>query len=98
MVRMLIIGYCFGIRSERRRCDEVHLNLAYSWFCRLGLDGDVPDIRLSRRTDTAVSAKAICCGACSRRSCGAASVMGLVGGEGFAIDASLIKADANRQN
>jgi transposase len=43
MMRMLIVGYCFGIRSERRLCDEVHLNLAYRWFCRLGLDGDVPD-------------------------------------------------------
>ena len=39
MIRMLLIGYCFGIRSERRLCDEVHLNLAYRWFCRLGLDG-----------------------------------------------------------
>jgi len=39
MIRMLIVGYCFGIRSERRLCEEVHLNLAYRWFCRLGLDG-----------------------------------------------------------
>ena len=38
MLRMLIVGYCMGIRSERRLCDEVHLNLAYRWFCRLGLD------------------------------------------------------------
>src|SRR6201988_5237865 len=43
MIRMLTVGYCFGIRSERRLCEEVHLNLAYRWFCRLGLDGDVPD-------------------------------------------------------
>ena len=43
MIRMPIVGYCFGIRSERRLGDEVHLNLAYRWFCRLGLDGDVPD-------------------------------------------------------
>ena len=43
MIRMLIIGYCLGIRSERRLCEEVHLNLAYRWFCRLGLDGAVPD-------------------------------------------------------
>ena len=43
MIRMLIVGYCFGIRSERRLCEEVHLNLAYRWFCRLGLDGEVPD-------------------------------------------------------
>ena len=43
MIRMLIVGYCFDIRSERRLCEEVHLNLAYRWFCRLGLDGGVPD-------------------------------------------------------
>jgi len=43
MIRMLLVGYCFGIRSERRLCEEVHLNLAYRWFCRLGLDAPVPD-------------------------------------------------------
>ncbi len=43
LIRMLIVGYCFGIRSERRLCEEVHLILAYRWFCRLGLEGDVPD-------------------------------------------------------
>ncbi len=34
MVRMLIVGYCYGIRSERRLCEEVHLNLTYRWFCQ----------------------------------------------------------------
>ena len=43
MIRMLLVGYGYGNRSERRLCDEVHLNLAYRWFCRLGLEGDVPD-------------------------------------------------------
>src|SRR6202789_3488904 len=43
LIRMLLVGYCFGIRSERRLCEEVHLNLAYRWFCRLGLEADVPD-------------------------------------------------------
>ncbi len=43
MIRMLLVGYCFGIRSERRLCEEIHLNLAYRWFCRLALDGAVPD-------------------------------------------------------
>ena len=43
MIRMLVIGYCLGIRSERRLCEEVHLNLAYRWFCRLGLEARVPD-------------------------------------------------------
>jgi transposase len=97
MIRMLLIGYCFGIRSERRLCDEVHLNLAYRWFCRLGLDGAVPDHStfpknrhgrfresdLFRRLFETVLRR------CIRER--------LVGGEGFAVDASLIKADANRQ-
>src|SRR4030095_7015411 len=43
LIRMLIVVYCYGIRSERRLCEEVHLNLAYRWFCRLGLEADVPD-------------------------------------------------------
>ena len=43
MIRMLIVGYCYGIRSERRLCEDVALNLAYRWFCRLGLEDDVPD-------------------------------------------------------
>jgi len=98
MIRMLIVGYCFGIRSERRLCEEVHLNLAYRWFCRLGLDGCVPDHStfsknrhgrfrqsdLLRRVFETVLKRCI--------------HEGLVGGEGFAVDASLIKADANRQN
>ena len=93
MIRMLIVGYCFGIRSERRLCQEVHLNLAYRWFCRLGLDGTVPDhstfsknrhgrFLLRQVFETTV------------RRCMAE---GLVGGDGFAVDASMIKADANRQ-
>jgi len=97
MMRMLIVGYCFGIRSERRLCDEVHLNLAYRWFCRLGLDGQVPDHStfsknrhgrfrnsdlLRRLFETVVSR-------CIEE--------GVVGGEGFAVDGSLIKAEASRQ-
>jgi len=98
MIRILIVGYCFGIRSERRLCEEVHLNLAYRWFCRLGLDGDVPDHStfsknrhgrfrdsdLLRRLFETVLRRCI--------------DEGLVGGENLAVDASLIKADANRQN
>src|SRR5215472_3577630 len=72
MVRMLIVGYCFGIRSERRLCEEVHLNLAYRWFCRLGLDDAVPDHSTSRRTATAGFVRATCCGVCLRAYCSAA--------------------------
>lgn len=39
----LLVGCCFGIRSERRLCEEVHLNLAYRWFCRLDLTDRAPD-------------------------------------------------------
>ena len=59
MVRMLIIGYCFGIRSERRLCEEVHLNLAYRWFCRLGSRMRCRITRPSPRTGTAASARAM---------------------------------------
>src|SRR4051795_3199962 len=67
MIRMLIIGYCMGIRSERRLCDEVHLNLAYRWFCRLGSRARFRITRPSRRTGTAGSGIATCCVSCSRR-------------------------------
>jgi transposase len=98
MIRMLIVGYCFGIRSERRLCDEVHLNLAYRWFCRLGLDGDVPDHstfsknRHGRFRDSDLLRRVF---ETVLRRC---MDEGLVGGENLAVDASLIKADANRQN
>jgi transposase len=97
LIRMLLVGYCFGIRSERRLCEEVHLNLAYRWFCRLGLEGAVPNHStfsknrhgrfresdlLRQLFDTVL------------RRC---MSEGLVGGEGFAVDASLIKAEANRE-
>ncbi|HVJ20130.1 MAG TPA: transposase, partial [Polyangiaceae bacterium] len=97
LIRMLIVGYCFGIRSERRLCEEVHLNLAYRWFCRLGLDGDVPDHstfsknRHGRFRDSDLLRELF---ETTVRRC---IEERLVGGEGFAVDASLIRADANKQ-
>ena len=73
LIRMLIVGYCFGIRSERRLCEEVHLNLAYRWFVDWVSTARCPIIRRSPRTAMAVSATAICCGDCSRLYCSAAS-------------------------
>jgi transposase len=97
LIRMLIVGYCSGIRSERRLCEEVHLNLAYRWFCRLGLDGEVPDhSTFSKNRHGRFRASDLLrhvFEAVVRR----CMSEGLVGGEGFAVDASLIKADANRQ-
>ncbi len=98
MIRMLLVGYCMGIRSERRLCEEVHLNLAYRWFCRLDLadlildhstfsknrHGRFRDSDLLRHVFEMVVARCI--------------QEGLVSGQRFAVDASLIEADANRQN
>ena len=96
MLRMLIVGYCYGIRSERKLCEEVELHLAYRWFCRLDLDDKIPDHStfsvnrhgrfresdIFRQTFEAIV-----------RACMDA---GLVQGEGFAVDASVIEADASR--
>jgi transposase len=96
MIRMLIIGYCFGIRSERRLCEEVHLNLAYRWFCRLGLEDAVPNHstfsknRLGRFRESEAFRYVF------ERVLQRCIDEGLVGGEGFAVDASVIKADASR--
>jgi transposase len=69
MIRMLLIGYSFGIRSERRLCEEVHLNLAYRWFCRLGLKGMSPITRRSRRIGMGAFVTVICSASFSRKSC-----------------------------
>src|SRR5258705_2405653 len=96
MVRMLIVGYSLGIRSERRLCEEIHLNLAYRWFCRLGLEDAVPDHstfsknRHGRFRESAAF-RQVFEGVVER-----CMKEGLVGGESFAVDASVIKADANR--
>lgn len=72
MIRMLIVGYYYGIRSERRLCEEAHLNLAYRWFCRLSLEDEVPNHSTFLRIDTAVFGTAICFAGCSMRCCAAA--------------------------
>ena len=97
MIRMLIIGYCMDIRSERRLCEEVHLNLAYRWFCRLGLGGKVPNHSSFsknrhgwfRQSDILRHLFGTVVERCLAQ--------GLVGTEGFAVDANLIAADANKQ-
>jgi transposase len=96
MVRMLLVGYCYSIRSERRLCQEVKVNLAYRWFCGLGLGDKVPHHstfsvnRLGRFRESDILRKVfeeVVCG-CMKA--------GLVGGEGFAVDASVIEANASR--
>jgi len=96
MIRMLLVGYCYSVRSERRLCQDVELNLAYRWFCRLGLEDKVPNHstfsvnRHGRFRDAGVLRQVFESVVCQ------CMEAGLVGGEGFAIDASVIEANASR--
>lgn len=98
MIRMLVIGYCFGIRSERRLCEEVHLNLAYRWFCRLGLEDKIPNHSTFSKNRHGRFRESEAFRHVFEAVLGRCMIEGLVGGEGFAVDASVIKADANRAN
>src|SRR5215475_12316136 len=96
MIRMLIVGYCYGIRSERRLCEEVELHLAYRWFCRLDLDDKVPDhstFSVNRHGRFRESDAFRHVFEAIVRTC---MDTGLVKGEGFAVDASVMEADASR--
>ena len=97
MIRMLLVGYCLGIRSERRLCEEVHLNLAYRWFCRLGLDGKVPDHSTFSKNRHGRFRESDILRQLFESIVERCMAEGLVGAEGFAVDASLIAADANKQ-
>ena len=97
MIRMLIVGYVFAIRSERSLCRDVQVNLAYRWFCGLSIEDKIPDhsafsrARNERFRDSGIFRRVF------ERVVAACIAAGLVGGEGFAVDASLIAADANKQ-
>ncbi len=97
MIRMLIVGYVFGLRSERLLCREVQVNLAYRWFCKLGIEHKIPDhsafsrARNERFRDSGIFRQVF------ERVVEACIAADLVDGEGFAVDASLIAADANKQ-
>jgi hypothetical protein len=96
MIRMLIVGYCCGIRSERRLTQEVELHLAYRWFCKLDLEDEIPHHstfslnRLGRFRESDVLRHVF------ERVVWGAMAMGLVKGEGFAVDASVLEANASR--
>jgi transposase len=97
MLRMLILGYVFAIRSERAICREVQVNLAYRWFCGLSIEDKIPDhsaftrARNERFRDSDILRRVF------ERVVEACIAADLVGAEGFAVDASLIVADANKQ-
>ena len=97
MIRMLMIGYVFAIRSERLLCREVQLNLAYRWFCGLSIEDKIPDHSAFSRARNERFRKSDIFRRVFERVVEACIAAGLVGGEGFAVDASLIVADANKQ-
>ncbi len=94
---MLIIGYCLGIRSERRLCEEVKLNLAYRWFCRLSISDSVPDHSTFSKNRRGRFREAEAFRFVFEQVLTSCIDEGLVGGEGFAVDASVVKADASRR-
>src|SRR4030088_471707 len=93
MIRMLILGYAFGLRSERLLCREIKVNLAYRWFCGLSIEDKIPDhsafsrARNERFRDNDIFRRVF------ERVVEACISAGLVGGKEFAVDASLIAAD-----
>src|SRR5215831_15938593 len=97
IIRMLIIGYVFAIRSERAICREVQVNLAYRWFCGLSIEDKIPDHSVFSRARTERFRESAIFRRVFERVVKACIAAGLVGGEGFAVDASLIAADANKQ-
>ena len=97
MIRMLVVGYVFAIRSERLICREVRVNLAYRWFCKLGIEDAVPDHSAFSRARNERFREGDVFRRVFERVVETCIGAGLVGGEGFAVDASLIQADANKQ-
>ncbi|MDR3489062.1 MAG: IS1182 family transposase [Bradyrhizobium sp.] len=97
MIRMLVVGYVFALRSERLICREVQVNLAYRWFCRLGIEDAIPDHSAFSRARNERFREGEVFRHVFERVVEACIGAGLVGGEGFAVDASLIQADANKQ-
>src|SRR5436853_2176930 len=97
MIRMLIIGYVFAIRSERLLCREVKVNMAYRWFCGLSIEDKIPDHSAFSRARNERFRESDIFRRIFERVVETCIAAGLVGGEGFAVDASLIVADANKQ-
>jgi transposase len=95
MIRMLIIGYVFAIRSERAICRHLQVNLAYRWFCGLSIEDKIPDHSVFSRARHERFRESNAFRRVFEHVVEACIAAGLVGGEGFAVDASLIAADAN---
>ena len=87
---MLIVGYVFAIRSERRLCAEVQVNLAYRWYCRLSVEDKIPDHSVFSRARHERFRESNALRRVFERVVGLCIAAGLVGGEAFSIDASLI--------
>ena len=96
MIRMLIIGYVFVIRSERQLCSDVQVNLAYRWFCRLGLEDPIPDHSVFSRARHERFRESDVFRLVFETVVGACIGEGLVGGQSLSVDASFIRADVDQ--
>jgi transposase len=96
-IRMLLVGYVFAIRSERRNCAEIQVNLAYRWFCKLGIEDKIPDHSVFCRARRERFRESDALRRVFEGVVAMSITAGLVGGEAFSIDASLIKADVDRK-
>ncbi len=95
MVRMLIVGYVFAIRSERQLCSELQVNMAYRWFCGLSIESTIPDHSAFSRARHERFREADVLRRVFERVVESCIAAGLVGGHSFSVDASLIRADVN---
>ena len=96
MIRMLMVGYVFAIRSERQLCSGVQVNLAYRWFCGLSIEDEIPDHSAFSRARHERFRESDALRRVFERVVETCLAAGLVGGEAFSVDASFIKADVNQ--
>jgi transposase len=97
MIRMLLVGYVFALRSERRLCSEVQVNLAYRWFCKLSVEDQIPDHSVFSRARHERFRESDALRRVFEGVVAMCIAAGLVGGEAFSVDASLIKADVDKK-
>jgi transposase len=97
MIRMLLVGYVFALRSERRLCSEVQVNLAYRWFCKLSVEDKIPDHSVFSRARHERFRESDALRRVFEGVVAMCIAARLVGGEAFSVDASLIKADVDKK-
>src|ERR1700759_1357404 len=92
MIRMLVVGYVFAVRSERLICREVQVNLAYRWFCKLGIEDAIPDHSAFSRARNERFRQSDALRRVFEGVVAMSIAAGLVGGGAFFVGAGLVRA------